>query len=87
MDWRLWSRFRRTASHANAEEIPASVVRAEKRAYRFSITEICFGILVVAGVLYEDWDNLPMVVHPDSSAGRMGLGGIIVAFGIVAEIW
>jgi hypothetical protein len=87
MDWRFWRGFRRTASHANAEEMPASVIGADKRASRFSIAETCFGIVVVAGVLYEDWDNLPMVVYPNSPQGRMALGGIIVAFGIVAEIW
>ncbi len=87
MDWRFWRWVRRKASHANAEGMPASVIRADKRSARFSIAETCFGILVVAGVLYEDWDNLPMVVHPNSAAGRMAIGGIIVAFGIVAEIW
>jgi hypothetical protein len=87
MDWRFWRWFRRQASHSNAEGMPASVIRADKRSARFSIAETCFGILVVAGVLYEDWDNLPMVVHPNSPAGRMAIGGIIVAFGIVAEVW
>jgi len=87
MDWRFWRRFRRTESHANAERMPVWVIRAEKRSSRFSIAETCFGIIVVAGVLYEDWDNLPMIVQPNSPAGRMAIGGIIVAFGIVAEIW
>lgn len=87
MDWRFWRWFRRNASHANTEEMPAAVIRAEKRSSRFSIAETCFGILVVAGVLYEDWDNLPMIVHPNSPAGRMAIGGIVVAFGIVAEVW
>jgi hypothetical protein len=87
MDWHFWRWFRRKASHSSTEGMPASVIRAEKRSARFSLAETCFGVLVVAGVLYEDWDNFPMIAHPNSPQGRMAIGGIIVAFGIVAEVW
>jgi len=87
MDWRFWRWLRRSASHAKADSMPASVMSADRRSSRFSFAETCFGVFVVAGVLYEDWDNLPMIIHPNSPQGRMAIGGVIAAFGIVAEVW
>jgi hypothetical protein len=45
------------------------VVQAEKRSELMEVFSIACGLLVMASVLVEDFDILPMVVHPSTRRG------------------
>ena len=87
--WRRWRLFRRTdiqTSQNDIERPPKSVVQAEKRSGLMEVFSIACGLLVMASVLVEDFDILPMVIHPSTREGIKAIGGIGVAVFIALEV-
>jgi hypothetical protein len=65
---------------------PAEITRYGRRSTLFERIELASAIFVVFAILTEDWDILPMVIHPTTKDGIKAIGGVAVATFIALEI-
>src|SRR5690349_20661988 len=78
--WHLWRSERRLENNAiHADSEPPDVARSARRSTVFERIELASAILVVLAILNENWDILPMAIHPTTKEGLKAIGGIAVA--------